>query len=130
MAKKKLLNLALIVTSLFGYLEWAGENAAFLFEMELEILGKLFQDPMSVVHPFVLIPLFGQLLLLITLFQRVPSRWLTVLGLGSLGLLLGLMLFIGLMEAHFKILASTLPFWILAVMAIREHWKSPLSAAV
>ena len=124
MVRKKLLNLALIITSLFGYLEWGGENSAFLFQMEFEIFDKLFEDTISVLHPFTLIPLFGQIILLVTLFQRIPSRVLTVIGMASLGLLLGLMFFIGLMEGHLKILASTIPFWIVVVLTVREHWKS------
>lgn len=122
MSRKKLLNLALIISSLFGYLEWSGGNAAFLYQMEFEVLSKLFEDPTSVLHPFTLLPLGGQLLLLATLFQRVPGRWLTALGVGCLGLLLGLMLFIGLLESRLSILSSTLPFWATVIFTFREHW--------
>lgn len=68
--KSKLLNFLLIVTSLLGYLEWGGDNHIFLFKAEAEILSKLFTDPLSVLHPFTLLPLAGQIILLITLFQK------------------------------------------------------------
>jgi hypothetical protein len=39
--KQRILNLLLIVTSLFGYLEWGADNRMFLFQGELEVLTKL-----------------------------------------------------------------------------------------
>ena len=114
----KLLNLVLVVTSLFGYLEWGGGNNAFLFRAEYEVLAKLVTDPLQAAHPFTLIPLFGQIALLITLFQKVPSKALTYVGIACLGLLLGLMFVIGLVGTNYKILFSTLPFIVTAVVVI------------
>lgn len=108
--KQKILNGLAVLTLLFGYLEWGGGNAVFLFQAEWEVLRKLFSDPVSAAHPFTLIPLMGQVLLLITLFQREPSRWLTYIGLASLGLLLLMMVLVGVLGSNFKILLSTLPF--------------------
>lgn len=120
---KKYLNLGLILSSLTGYLEW-GENSTFLFRIEAEILIKLFSDPVSVLHPFTLLPLTGQILLLITLFQNKPSRLLTYCGIACIGLLLLLMFFIGMIEFNLKILGSSLPFIILSIWAIYTHWRS------
>jgi hypothetical protein len=72
--KSKILNLGLILTSVFGYLEWGSGNHAFMFQAEAELLGKLFTDPASVVHPFTLLPLAGQLMLEITWFQPKPGK--------------------------------------------------------
>ncbi len=121
--KKRILNGLAILTSLFGYLEWGGGNGAFLFQAELEVLGKLVSDPVSAAHPFTLLPLFGQVLLLITLFQREPSRLLTYIGLACLGLLLVFMFVIGLFSFNFKILLSTVPFMVTAVLGIIETRK-------
>lgn len=122
--KAKLLNALLIFTSLFGFLEWGKDNQTFLFQAEVEILTKLVSDPGSVIHPFTLLPLFGQLLLLITLFQKSPGRILTFLGLAGIGVLLALMFIIGLMSLNVKILLSTLPFLITAFITIRHHRKN------
>lgn len=116
--KTKTLNSLLIITSLFGYLEWGTGNRSFLFEGEYEIFRKMFSDPEHLAHPFVLFPLFGQLLLLFTLFQKKPGKVLTYTGIGCLSLLLGFMFFIGAWGMHFKILLSTLPFLAVAVYAI------------
>ena len=121
--KRKILNGLAILTSLFGYLEWGGGNGAFLFQAEQEVLGKLVSDPVSAVHPFTLLPLFGQVLLLVTVFQREPSGWLTYIGLACVGLLLVFMFLIGLFSFNFKILLSTVPFIVTAVLAIMEARK-------
>ncbi|MBX2892165.1 MAG: hypothetical protein KF734_14655 [Saprospiraceae bacterium] len=118
--KSKLLNAALVLTSLFGYLEWGKGNSTFLFQGEYEILTKLFNDPQSVIHPFILLPLFGQLLLLTTLFQKKPNKTLTYVGIGCIGLLLGFMFVIGILGRNYKILISTLPFIATAIVAIRN----------
>jgi len=68
--KIKFLNGLLILTSLVGYLEWAGNNHLFLFQAEADIIKKLITDPKSVMHPFILLPIIGQVLLLITLFKK------------------------------------------------------------
>lgn len=121
--KKKLLNSLLIITSLFGYLEWGGGNTIFLFQAEQQIFVKLFQDPLSVAHPFTLLPLFGQLILLFTLFQRSPGRILTLMGLGCLSILLSFMFLIGLISFNFKILVSTVPFLVVGILTIMELRK-------
>ena len=120
---QKILNALVVVTSLFGYLEWGEGNSTFLFRAEWEVLRKLFSDPVSAAHPFTLLPLLGQVLLLVTLFQREPSRWLTYIGIAGLGLLLLLMAFIGVISLNYKIFLSTIPFIATAILAIREARK-------
>ena len=115
--KAKFLNLLLIISSLFGYLEWGAGNKTFLFEGEYEVLSKLFTDPKSVVHPFTLLPLLGQILLL-----KNPSKTMTYVGIACLGVLLGLMFFIGIMALNFKILISTLPFLLISFYTIM-YWR-------
>lgn len=117
--KSKILNLLLIVTSLIGYLEWSGDNQMFLFQGEAQIINKLFTNPNSVIHPFILLPLIGQIILLITLFQQKPSKILTYLSMASLGLLLGFMFVIGLLSLNYKIIFSTIPFITVAFYTIR-----------
>ena len=116
--KRKLLNICLIVTSLLGYLEWGGGNSMFLFQGEIDILSKLFHDPLSVAHPFTLLPLLGQIILLVTFFQKNPSNILTFIGLGCLSVLLLFMFLIGVLSLNFKILLSTIPFIVTGIVVI------------
>lgn len=118
--KKKVLNACLILTSLMGYLEWGGDNKMFLFQGEFEVLAKLYQDPLAAAHPFTLLPLFGQLILLFTLFQKTPGKILTLVGLGCLSVLLVFMFLIGLISLNYKILLSTLPFLVMGILVIME----------
>lgn len=119
--KDRALNLSLLLVSLFGYLEWGKDNSSFLFEAEYEVVRLLLTDPAEAAHPFSLLPLFGQILLLITLFQKKPGRGLTLVGIACIGLLLLFMFFIGIVGPNFRILASTLPFLFLSGIAIARH---------
>lgn len=121
--KSKVLNSLLIISSLLGYLEWSGNNHSFLFQAEAEIFSKLFTDPTSILHPFIVLPMVGQVILVVTLFQKTPSKTLTYISIGSLGLLLGFMFVIGLMSLTYKIIISTIPFIVVSVIAIRHYRK-------
>lgn len=119
--KSKILNLGLILTSLFGYLEWGENNSMFLFQGEWEVLSTLFSDPLSIIHPFTMLPLLGQILLISTLFQKQPGRIRTFLGLGGIGVLLLLIFIAGIMGSNFKIVLSTLPFFVCAFLVVRHY---------
>ncbi|GAB1431204.1 hypothetical protein MASR2M18_20390 [Ignavibacteria bacterium] len=122
--KTRILNILLVVTSLFGYLEWGADNCAFLFQTEIEVLYKLFTNPASIIHPFILLPLSGQLLLFITLFQKTPNKLLTYISIVGLGLLLGLMFIVGVISLNYKITLSTIPFFIVVALTIINNRKS------
>lgn len=116
---KKLINFLLIITSTLGYLEWGEGTSSFLFEVEADVFAKLFVAPKEVLHPFVMFPLIGQILLAVTLVQKVPSKVLTISGIALIGLLLLFILFVGALSLNWKILLSVTPFIILSVVAIR-----------
>jgi hypothetical protein len=121
--KSKILNFLLIITSLFGYLEWSGNNHSFLFQIEIEILLKIFTNPLSVLHPLTILPLIGQVLLMFTLLQKEPNKTLTYMGIGGLGILLVLMFAIGVMSLNYKIISSTIPFIIVSILTLRHYRK-------
>ncbi len=123
--KSKALNFLLILSSLFGYLEWGKDNHAFLFQAEYEVITNLVNNPASAVHPFTLIPLFGQLLLLFTLFQSKPGKLLTFIAIACIGLLMLFMFLIGIVGMNFGILISTLPFIVFSLLAIRHYTREP-----
>jgi hypothetical protein len=126
--KTKILISLLIVTSLFGHLEWGQGNQMFLFEAEAEIFTKFFDDPLSVLHPFTVLPLLGQMILLFTLFQKKPGRLLIFIGMGCLGILLALLLFIGIIDLNFSILLSAVPFFVVVFFTIRQFRRMKVSA--
>lgn len=121
--KSKTLNFLLIIFSLIGYLEWSGNQHIFLFEAEIEIFSKLFTSPISVLHPFIILPTISQFLLLFTLFQKKPSKKLTYISIFGLGILLGFMLFIGLISLNYKIALSTIPFIVVSIITMLHHRK-------
>ena len=121
--KSKILNFLLIIFSLIGYLEWSVNNHTFLFEAEIEILSKLFVNPKSVIHPFIILPIISQFLLLVTLFQKSASKKLTYISIFGLGLLVYFLLFVGLISLNYKIVISTIPFVLLSILTILHHSK-------
>lgn len=120
---KRFINICLFITSMFGYLEWGKDQHSFIFQTEAEIFSKLFSSPQSLLHPFILIPLFGQLLLLFTIISKKQSKAITITAIISISLLMLLLLFIGLLDLKYKILFSTFPFLITAIIAFRIYLK-------
>lgn len=125
--KYKILNLSIILASLFGYLEWSGNNKSFLLQAEIEVITTLFTKPILAIHPFTIFPLIGQMLLLLTLFQKKPSKKLTFASIALIGLLLWFMLVIGFISMNYKIMLSTLPFTLLTIIAIKNYRKVELT---
>lgn len=116
----RILLFLLLLTSLFGYLEWGTDKHSFLFETEYVVLSKLLQEPLSVLHPFTIFPLMGQIILLLAIFQKeVKKTWIYV-GISAIALLLGLMFIIGILSMNFKIVISTIPFLTVATMTIKR----------
>lgn len=120
---KKLLNLCLLLAFQFGYLEWGKGYHTFIFQAEAEIISKAMSNAASAVHPLIVIPLAGELILLYTLLKKAPSRFLSLSSLACLSVLMLLILFIGVTSGNLKILASTIPFFVAASFVLRSNWK-------
>ncbi|MCD6658779.1 MAG: hypothetical protein LT105_01330 [Lentimicrobium sp.] len=118
--KNRLLIVLLLITSLFVYLEWGGDNSSFLFKLEFDVLGKLISNPVSVLHPFVILPLLGQMLLLIALFFNSPGKWLLFAGIVFLSLLPAVILLVGLLSVNIKILLSLLPYLVVLILVVKR----------
>ncbi len=74
-------------------------------------------------HPFIILPFIGQVLLLISLFQSSPNRWLTLTGMLCTGLLMILLFVIGLLSAHAVIIASALPYILISFFVVRFNFS-------
>jgi hypothetical protein len=116
--KLKVLNFLLILTPLIAYLEWGQNNSAFLIEAELEVFKKIWTNPVDVLHPFILIPLAGQIILLISLFQKTPNKRLSYIGVACSSLLMVFLFLIGILGLNFKIIMSTIPSLIIILLSI------------
>jgi hypothetical protein len=121
---KKIVNAGLLICSLFVYLEWGGGYHTFIFQGEWEMFSKAITDPMSALHPFVLLPLAGQMMLLFTLFQKDPSKRLTLIALGCLSVLILFITFVEILSKNYKVVLSTIPFISFAVAALRVNRRT------
>lgn len=121
--RKKIVNIMIILSSLLGYLEWGKDQHAFIFEVVIDLLFKKTASISAFLHPFILIPISGLIMLLITVFQKNVSRLLSILGLACLSSIMLLLFFIGLLFPSIKIICSTIPFIICGIISIRFHWR-------
>jgi len=124
---KKLLNLCLLLSFQLGYLEWGKDYHTFIFQAEAEIISKAMSSAASAVHPLIVIPLAGLLILLYTLFQKTPSRFLSFSGLACLSVLMLLLLFIGITAGKWKIAVSVIPFFVAAFFMLRANRKRTIT---
>ena len=116
----RIINILLLITSLLCYLEWGGGNSGFLFQMELELF-KTEDLAHTFTHIMVLAPLLGQVLLLITIFQKIPSRKLTLIGVLMLSVLVLMIFLISILGLNYKIFLSTIPFLTSAFVFFRKR---------
>lgn len=121
---KKIVIFGLLISSLFVYLEWGGGYHTFIIQGEWEMFSKVKADPMSALHPFVILPLAGQIMLLYSLFQKDPSKRLTLIALGCLSVLILFITFVGVLSRNYKVVLSTIPFISFAVAALRVNRRT------
>ncbi len=120
---KKILNTCLLLTFLFSYLEWGKDNHTFIFQGEAEVFLQAKNNPGVILHPAILIPLLGQILLLYTLFQQKPGRVLTLTGLACLSTIILMLIVAGINTFNTRILVSLIPFIITAIFVLRYNRK-------
>lgn len=111
----RILLAVLLLTSFIGYLEW-GNQRQFLFQMEAFILRKMWSDPLEVIHPFTVLPLLGQLILLTTILRSRPKTGWIITGASLIGMLYLLLLLIGILGGNYKIILFSLPYILIATV--------------
>ena len=115
--------LGLILTSLVGYLEWGEGQHQFVFEVLGTLFTQLLEDPASVLHPLTVLPFLGLVLWIIAFIQLTPSKRLVYAGIILMGLLFAMLVVVGVLGSHWKILVATIPFWGMVVFTIRHFRK-------
>lgn len=107
---KKIAIFATLASFLICYLEWPPNNSAFVFEMAYMLLAQKTSDASTMLHPMVLAPFVGWLLLVFSLFQKEPNKRLVYAGIAMMAILAVLLFAIGLMGKNVKITLFALPF--------------------
>lgn len=117
---QRVINILIILTSWLGYLEWGDSQSAFLIEVEWLLLSGKSASASDFAHPIIFLPLTGQVLVLIALLQKIPSRRLTTIGLVLITILLLLVMVAGLISFNIRIFGSTLPFFVVSIWHLRR----------
>jgi hypothetical protein len=121
--KGKMLNTFLLISSLFGFLDSGQNRKMFLFQIEAEIFSKVFKDPISLIHPFIILPFLGQVFLLLTLIQKNPGKIMTYIGIGGIGIIMALVLLVGSLNFNLWVISSTIPFFAISYFTISYNRK-------
>lgn len=127
MLSKKLINACLLISLLFCYLEWGTDKAYFLFQMEYEFFSSITSKLDSISHPLILLPFIGQLLFLFTLFQKEPSKWLSLAGVICTALLVIMIALAGILSLNFKMILSVLPYFVFCTLFFFNFRKRIIS---
>ncbi len=122
---RKLTLAGLILAFSVCYTEWGGGQSAFIFQIELEFFSNFTQNLSSFSHPLILAGLLGQLGLIYGMVVSKPHFWIIGACLGFLSLVVGIFLLAGLLSLNFKIIGSTIPYWVLVVFWFRTGNKQP-----
>lgn len=108
-------------------MEWGQDQSSFVFEAALEVFAKQDGQMNSFLHPLVLAPFVGQLLIMFAFFQKQPKRLLLLAGIVLMGALVVMVLLAGSLSMNAKMVFSTLPFIASAVWSI-QLIRRPLQA--
>jgi hypothetical protein len=120
--KRKLLIILLLLSSLLGFLEWGGNHHSFLFELEIKLFKNILTEPLALLHPLILLPLAAQIILIVLLFKK-QEKILTYLSISGIGLLMMMILVAGMLSKNMKMVISTLPFVLVALITLRDMKK-------
>jgi hypothetical protein len=115
---RRVLLLGLAITPLFCYLEWGGNNSAFLFEAEYLILFGNKNKADTFTHPLILLPILGQVLILFSAFKADSRRWVVMTGIAFQAILIVFIFLAGAFGLNWKVMLSTFPFLGLSVYYI------------
>ena len=118
--KRRILLILLLLSTLLGFLEW-GENQKFIFQIEVDLIRKVFNDPLSLLHPLIILPFLGQILLIIQIMKKDWHKIFLYCSIAGIAIFFLTLLVIGFVSKNFKIVLSTLPFVLLTVMVIINY---------
>jgi len=104
-------------------MEWPGNNHGFLILMQYEIIFGKYFDLKNFIHPVILLPLIGEILLIITLFQKKISKVLLFTGMACLSVIMIIIFVVGIASLNIKIFASSIPFFIISFIILKMNVK-------
>jgi len=118
--KQRLLPILIFISFFFCYLEWAGGNSGFIVQLEYDAFSRG-MDKSSFIHPLIILPLVGQIMLFISII--LLKRKAILVGIVLLSVLVVVIFLVGLLAFNLKIILSALPFLVLSTLYISRYRK-------
>lgn len=112
--KLKILSALLLVSTFPVYMEWGTDQSTFLIEAEWILVKKITTNPAEVLHPLTVLPLMGQIWLLILIFKKSYRNWHYYVSIGLLATLIGMVSLTGILSKNLWTILSVIPFWVLS----------------
>lgn len=120
---KSWLNITVIIAFLCCYTEWGQNHSMFIFQMQFQELAKQQHIIQVITHPIIMSGLIGECLLFICAVYSTIPRWVNYIGIGLLACIVSIFSLAGILDANWKIIVSTMPFWILSFLLIKQVRK-------
>lgn len=125
----RFINIGLLLAFSLCYMEWGQGNSSFVFQTQYMLLSERDKLWSSLTHPLIITGLIGQLLLLYCAFKSTPNRTINTIGILILSPVVLLTLLAGALSGNIKMIASTLPFLVLAVVYFLRFRKGNAGAS-
>lgn len=120
MMSRRIINLVLIISFQFCYLQWPPNNSMFIFQVEHEIISKSENLISNITHPLIITGIFAQMMLILgILFSNFNKKW-NSLGVILLGTIVLLILLVGILSLKFKIISSTIPYSLVSIYYFKK----------
>jgi hypothetical protein len=116
----RLIGFGLLLAFSICYMEWGGDQSAFVFEAQYQIVTGPTGGIDTFTHPIVIGALTGQLLLLVYAFRSTPRPLVAWVGVAILSPVVLLILIGNVLSNNLKPVASVLPFVALTIVLWRH----------
>lgn len=121
----RILLLVCFVSFLFCYLGWGEGQGGYFWELEYEIIAKGLRK--DLLHPALLLPFVGQMLILIAIVAPGVPKWICLIGLALCGLLVLFLLFIEIIGRQPAGIGATVLYliaWSMVVVRRKRYWPN------
>jgi hypothetical protein len=124
----RFINIGLLLAFSLCYMEWGQGNSSFIFQTQYTLFSNTDNLMSSLTHPLIIAGLIGQLLLLYCAIKSNPNRIVNTSGILILSPVVLLTLLAGALAGNLKMIVSTLPYLVLAVIYFLRFRKGKVGA--
>lgn len=119
----RIISALLLITFLICYLKWGQDQGGLIIVLEYKLIFEQAKSAESLIHPLVIIPFLGQIILIWNVIRKRPDRRIALGGMISLGILVLMITLVAFLSRNLFMILSIVPFWIVSIILIRSYKK-------